>query len=98
MSLGLLRTTDGRSRRKPPVADRGLGRLNWAGKRTYRGRQRRRDVPPKPEFVAMRFNDWSRRQGVVAIAGETRSASKARALRTSDVVSSALDRGKDRLR
>ena len=46
----------------------------------------------------MRFNDWSRRQGVVAIAGETRSASKARALRTSDVVSSALDRGKDRLR
>jgi hypothetical protein len=33
----------------------------------------------------MRFNDWSRRQGVVAIAGETRTASKARV--TSDVVS-----------
>ncbi len=30
MSLGLLRTADGRSRRKAPIADRGLGRLNWA--------------------------------------------------------------------
>ena len=26
----LISVTDGRSRRKAPVADRGLGRLNWA--------------------------------------------------------------------
>ncbi len=38
---------NGRNRRIADVADRGLGRLNWAGKRTYRGRQQRRGVRPK---------------------------------------------------
>jgi hypothetical protein len=30
MNDGYLRAGDGRFRRKPAVADRGLGRLNWA--------------------------------------------------------------------
>jgi len=32
----MISVTDGRNRRIADVADRGLGRLNWAGKRTYR--------------------------------------------------------------
>ena len=46
----ILRAADGRSRRIADVADCGLGRLNWAGKRTYRGRQGRREVRPQPPF------------------------------------------------
>jgi len=37
-------------RRKPAVADRGSKRLNWARKRTYKGRQRRRRVRPEHAF------------------------------------------------
>src|SRR5271166_4877415 len=55
-----------RCRRIARVADRDCGGLNWAGKRTYRDRRRRRDVRPEPEFLAMRFNERSRRRGVAA--------------------------------
>ena len=44
------RFCDGRRRRIVDVADRRLGRLNWARKRTYRDRKGRRGVRPERKF------------------------------------------------
>jgi hypothetical protein len=46
-----LRPPDGWSRRFADVAGRGLGRLNWARKRTYTGRHRRRGLRPKQALI-----------------------------------------------
>jgi hypothetical protein len=45
------RLSDDRSRRIADVADRGLGRLNWARKLTFRDRSGRSRVRPKRAFV-----------------------------------------------
>ncbi len=42
---------DVRCRRIPAVADRSFGRLNWAGKRSYRGRRVRHRAPPFAALV-----------------------------------------------
>ena len=49
--ISTLRDADDRCRRIADVAGRGLGRLNWAGKRTYKRRQGRRGVRPKRASV-----------------------------------------------
>jgi hypothetical protein len=45
-----LRIPAGWSRRIADLADRGFGRLNWARKRTYSGRQGGLGVRPKPKL------------------------------------------------